>query len=305
MKNIKLQALAFIFAVAGLLQAAESPLGTLVLEENFADYAKITNGVVTIQGTSITPLVAHVTNNDLGNSLSNDTNAKTATVTIGSNSATMYTTAGESVANNSSAGTATVTIGANAATMYSKSKMDTLLSGKAATATTLSGYGIADAKIEDITGGSKITLGSKYLSLYSWALGSAKPSYTFSELTTTPTTLSGYGITDAKIANGVITLGSDSITPLTSHQSLAGYVPTSRTVNTKALSGNITLYGSDIAMTSTDTTKLNTAIGAKVPLSNMKINGTAITSTTTVELGQCYIKYTTTDGKTTATLYAR
>lgn len=37
------------------------------------------------------------------------------------------------------------------------------------------------------------------------------------------TTLAGYGITDAKIANGVITLGSNTITPLTAHQSLAGY----------------------------------------------------------------------------------
>lgn len=40
---------------------------------------------------------------------------------------------------------------------------------------------------------------------------------------TNPTTLAGYGITDAKIANGVITLGANSITPLTSHQSLANY----------------------------------------------------------------------------------
>jgi hypothetical protein len=40
---------------------------------------------------------------------------------------------------------------------------------------------------------------------------------------TNPTTLSDYGITDAKIANGVITLGANSITPLTSHQSLANY----------------------------------------------------------------------------------
>lgn len=38
------------------------------------------------------------------------------------------------------------------------------------------------------------------------------------------TTLAGYGITDAKIQNGVITLGSNSITPLTSHQSLSNYV---------------------------------------------------------------------------------
>lgn len=39
---------------------------------------------------------------------------------------------------------------------------------------------------------------------------------------TNPTTLSGYGITDAKIANGVITLGSNTITPLTEHQDIAG-----------------------------------------------------------------------------------
>lgn len=35
------------------------------------------------------------------------------------------------------------------------------------------------------------------------------------------TTLAGYGITDAKIASGVITLGSDTITPLTSHQDIS------------------------------------------------------------------------------------
>ena len=37
---------------------------------------------------------------------------------------------------------------------------------------------------------------------------------------TNPTTLSGYGITDAKIANGVITLGSNTITPLTASSTL-------------------------------------------------------------------------------------
>lgn len=50
----------------------------------------------------------------------------------------------------------------------------------------------------------------------SWAKASSKPSYTFSEIGTTPTTISGYGITDAKIASGTITLGSNTITPLTS-----------------------------------------------------------------------------------------
>lgn len=37
---------------------------------------------------------------------------------------------------------------------------------------------------------------------------------------TNPTSLSGYGITDAKIANGVITLGSNTITPLTAASTL-------------------------------------------------------------------------------------
>ena len=37
---------------------------------------------------------------------------------------------------------------------------------------------------------------------------------------TNPTTLSGYGITDAKIASGVITLGSNTITPLTAASTL-------------------------------------------------------------------------------------
>ena len=42
----------------------------------------------------------------------------------------------------------------------------------------------------------------------------SKPTYAFTDLTSHPTTLSGYGITDAKIASGVITLGSNTITPI-------------------------------------------------------------------------------------------
>ena len=69
-----------------------------------------------------------------------------------------------------------------------------------------------------------LTNGAGYITGYtetdptvpSWAKASSKPSYNFSEIGSTPTTLSGYGITDAKIASGVITLGSNTITPLTS-----------------------------------------------------------------------------------------
>ena len=59
--------------------------------------------------------------------------------------------------------------------------------------------------------------------VYAWAKAATKPSYTFSEIGSKPTTLAGYGITDAYISNGTIVIGSNSITPLTSHQSLSGY----------------------------------------------------------------------------------
>lgn len=42
----------------------------------------------------------------------------------------------------------------------------------------------------------------------------------FTDLTNKPTTISGYGITDAKIQNGTITLGGNTITPITSFSSL-------------------------------------------------------------------------------------
>lgn len=47
---------------------------------------------------------------------------------------------------------------------------------------------------------------------------------TWSSIAKKPTTLGGYGITDAKIASGTITLGANSITPITAHQSLANYL---------------------------------------------------------------------------------
>lgn len=46
------------------------------------------------------------------------------------------------------------------------------------------------------------------------------------------TTLAGYGITDAKIENGTVSIGGKSITPLTEHQSLAAYAKTAD-VNTE------------------------------------------------------------------------
>lgn len=53
------------------------------------------------------------------------------------------------------------------------------------------------------------------LGIYDWALAAYKPSYNFSEIGSKPTTLAGYGITDAHITSGVITLGGNTITPAT------------------------------------------------------------------------------------------
>ena len=50
--------------------------------------------------------------------------------------------------------------------------------------------------------------------------------YAWTDITGKPTTIAGYGITDAKIVNGVITLGANTITPLTSHQTVTDNNPT-------------------------------------------------------------------------------
>lgn len=56
------------------------------------------------------------------------------------------------------------------------------------------------------------------------------------------TTLAGYGITDANIANGVITLGSNSITPLTSHQDISGKKNVQTAVGDPTASGNAAAF---------------------------------------------------------------
>ena len=81
--------------------------------------------------------------------------------------------------------------------------------------------------------------------LPAWSKASTKPSYNFSEIGSTPTTLSGYGITDAKIVSGVITLGSNTITPLTSSSTLnaaklSGAIPSAITATTQASTDNST-----------------------------------------------------------------
>lgn len=71
-------------------------------------------------------------------------------------------------------------------------------------------------KVSDLSNDSGFITTETDPTVPSWAKQASKPSYTFSEIGSKPSTISGYGITDAKIASGTITLGSNSITPLTS-----------------------------------------------------------------------------------------
>lgn len=63
---------------------------------------------------------------------------------------------------------------------------------------------------------------------YATTAGSASSAdaVAWTNVSSKPTTIAGYGITDAKIASGVITLGANTITPLTSHQSVTDNNPT-------------------------------------------------------------------------------
>lgn len=128
--------------------------------------------------------------------------------------------------------------------------------------TTIGGYGITDAKIANGTitlGSNTITpaLKSETVTTVSWDSTNNKITKTingtvsdvvtaatlktamnivFNDIGSTPTTLSGYGITDAKIntSTGTITLGSNTITPLTEHQDISGKADKSTTVTSVA-----------------------------------------------------------------------
>ena len=76
---------------------------------------------------------------------------------------------------------------------YSQSAIDTSLSLKADKATTLQGYGITDAVSST---DSRLSDARRASDVYDWAKAASKPTYSFSEITNTPTTVSGYGISD-------------------------------------------------------------------------------------------------------------
>lgn len=158
--------------------------------------------------------------------------------------------------------------------------------------TTIDGYGIEDAKIVSGTitlGSNTITpaLKSEAVTNVAWdstnnkitktingsssdvvtaATLKAAMNIVFNDIGNKPTTLSGYGIDDAKIntSTGTITLGSNTITPLTQHQDISGKADKTTTVTSVAwnstsnkLTETINGTTSDIVSAST----LKTAMG--------------------------------------------
>ena len=147
----------------------------------------------------------------------------------------------------------------------------------------------------------------------SWAKAQNKPSYNFSEIGSKPTTIAGYGITDAKISNGTITLGGNTITPLTSFTESdpvwtaekSGYVPTSRKVAGMALTGDITLKNLSIVGSSTTTyngsgtASVNQTTQTQTSTTQNGTTGKNLTiqvASTSLDMGAYYIKIGT-DGK--------
>lgn len=176
-------------------------------------------------------------------------------------------------------------------------------------ATSASGYtdlksGSTGTKTQTITfpdATGTVALTSDIPNVSSWALAANKPSYTFAELTSHPTTIANYGITDAYtkteidgMISGVLhykgTKATVSALPssgnvtgdvwhvtadggeyawdgstwqeLGSTVDLSGYVPTSRTINGKALTGNISLSASDVSALPSNTTYVSSFNGS-------------------------------------------
>lgn len=69
---------------------------------------------------------------------------------------------------------------------------------------------------------------------------------------TNPTTIADYGITDAKIENGVITLGNDTITEMSQAEATAGTATTARTMTAKVLNDTLSAKGYVTGGTTTD-----------------------------------------------------
>ena len=105
--------------------------------------------------------------------------------------------------------------------------------------------------------------------------------HNFSEIKDKPSTIAGYAISDAKIENGVITLGTNTITPLTSHQTLYSLTvknsdnETQTTYTPNSGAASLTLTKAMVGLGNVENTKLSTWNGSN----NITTLGTIVSGT--------------------------
>lgn len=156
------------------------------------------------------------------------------------------------------------------------------ISGKADKATTLSGYGITDAYTQTQVNDKLSAKANK------------------------ASTLAGYGITDAKISSGTITLGSNSITPVTDisgkQDKITGAATTitsSNLTTNRALisNGSGKVAVSDVTSTqlgylNSVTSNVQSQLNAKAPLASPALTGTPTAPTADASVNNTQIATT-------------
>ena len=98
------------------------------------------------------------------------------------------------------------------------------------------------------------------------------------------TTLAGYGITDAKIVNGTITLGTATITPLTQHQDISGKQ------DKITIKGILKGTGTDVSTAVAGTDYLKPVTAVTTPTADTSSVTQIISGVTQTTLGQITVK---------------
>ena len=127
---------------------------------------------------------------------------------------------------------------------------------------------LVDVDISNPTNGQVLKYNS---STHKWYNGTDEgiTSLAWSQITNKPTTISGYGITDAYISNGTIHIGSNSITPLTS------FIESDPTVPAWAKAASKPSYNFNEIGGSLTFSQLPTMYWADVAVSNSSNNNTS------------------------------
>jgi len=229
--------------------------------------AKIDNGVITLGANTITPIT------DISGKQDNLTTAQLAAVNSGITAAKVTTYDGYATTIASKADAATTLSGYGITDAYTKTEVDAKVAsvyrvkGSVATVAALptSDNTTGDVYNVTATGMNYVWTGTEWDALGSIVDLSdyAKTADIEAAYAKKATTLAGYGITDAKIVDGIITLGSSTITPLTAASTLdATKLSGTASIDTTGTAAKATADASGNVITTTYATKTEVAAKA-------------------------------------------